>query len=200
MDKEEVSENSSKSEKEREKERGKELVQAAKDGDAKRIKKLIQLGVNVDYRAIGEDTTPLGHAARYGHLECVQLLLNNGAEVLAIDDTYFTPIHLAMEKQHWDVVEALVPSSVAVDSRGDDNTSVLHWMAAAGGSAEHIKYLLDKGADADIMDDEGRLAWEWAEEEEPNSAVSQMLKAACATATANTEPATTTTEPKNQTE
>ena len=141
------------------------LVAASKAGDAAQVAHLLsqrhELGVEVDYTKIGEDSTPLGHAACGGHYETAKLLLEAGANVLQVDDCYTTPLHAALVRDHEDLVLLLLQPSV--EARCDeDGTTVLHWIAAAEGSVEHLRRVLEAGCDPTVKDEEGRLAWEWA--------------------------------------
>ena len=161
-----------------------ELVAASKAGDIAQVIHLLssQENINIDYKKIGEDSTPLGHASFQGHAEIVKLLLEAGANVLDVDDTYFTPLHLALSKNHEEIVQLLLRPSV--EARGDSDTTVLHWMAAAEASVEHLQRVLNAGCDATIKDDEGRLAWEWAAENSGQDCEAAVLlrKAAVQTA------------------
>ena len=154
------------------------LLEAVKIGATMTVKNLILLdGVSVDYKQIGEDASLLSYAASNGNLEICQVLLEAGANILTVDDTYFTPLQVALEKNHVNVVQLLLAPSVAARN---DSTCILHWMAAANASIEHLRYVLETGgADATVEDDEGRLAWQWAAENHGNAcAVAVLLREA----------------------
>jgi len=161
-------------------EQGHQLVEASKKGDILQLQQLLSIpGLNVDHRARGEDATALGYAAFFGHLRCCTLLMDAGADVLAVDDTYLTPLHASLIRNHPDVTTLLMQPTVL--ARGDDNTTVLHWMAAVGCTVEHTQAVL-KRADpgcAAVKDEEGRQAWEWAAEESGgDSEVAVLLREA----------------------
>ena len=160
------------------------LVEASKKGNILQLQQMLSLpGVNVDHKARGEDPTPLGYAAMFGHLQCCSLLLAAGANALAIDDAYFTPLHASLVRNHPDVADLLLePTCRTVLAEGGDKTTVLHWMAAAGCTKEHLLFVLER-ADAAAKDDEGRQAWEWAVEESgEDSEVATLLREAAAAA------------------
>ena len=102
--------------------------------------------------------------ARRQHLECVQILLAAGADVAAQDDTYATPLELAVVRGHESVAQALVPPSVDAINRTRGEPTILHWLAT-NGCARGVQLCLDAGARPDGVDDEGRTACEWAREE-----------------------------------
>ena len=57
---------------------------AARNGDIKKIRQLLDDGVNIDRRNQNGETT-LMQASAAGRLECVQLLLDRGADVNAVN-------------------------------------------------------------------------------------------------------------------
>ena len=73
------------------------LVSASTSGDAAAVAELLQRDdVRTDYKARGEDRTPLGIAAFGGHADVVRLFLDAGADVLKTGDDYCTPLHCAL--------------------------------------------------------------------------------------------------------
>ena len=65
------------------------IMQAATDGDFRRVKQLIQQGVDIDETDDDQDpgSTALGAAAAHGHVDVVNLLLENGADVDHADES-----------------------------------------------------------------------------------------------------------------
>ena len=59
------------------------LLDAANDGNIKAVKQHLAAGADVNAKN-EVDTTPLHHAALYGHKETVELFITNGADVNAI--------------------------------------------------------------------------------------------------------------------
>ena len=58
--------------------KGKELFDAAYDGDLDKVKQLLLEGANVSYRD-HDGWTPCASAAAWGHTAIVKILLTNGA-------------------------------------------------------------------------------------------------------------------------
>jgi CDK inhibitor PHO81 len=80
---------------------------AAHEGHAE-ICSLLLPGSPQDLPDKYNEWTPLFHAARYGNLECVQLLLEAGHNPDAVDDVGRQPVHYAAWFGHMDCVQALV--------------------------------------------------------------------------------------------
>ena len=100
------------------------------------------------------------------HNDCVQILLAARANVAAADDTYATPLELAVVRGHESVAQALVRPSVDAINRSFERgePTILHWLAT-NGCVKGLQLCLDAGARPDGVDDEGRTACEWAREE-----------------------------------
>ena len=64
-----------------------------------------------DLPDIYHEWTPLFHAARYGHAECLRLLLEAGAQVRIVDELGQTPIHYAAWYGHNECAALLLGSS-----------------------------------------------------------------------------------------
>jgi ankyrin repeat protein len=80
---------------------------AACAGDMETVRLLIAKGVNVNSRNRYNGATALHYAAGKGALPLVNLLLANGAEVNSPDKTGWTPLKLASNSLHQDVVDRL---------------------------------------------------------------------------------------------
>lgn len=101
-----------------------ELIEAAQNGNADRVKLLIQQGANVNVRATDDWLTPLIAASRAGHLEAVKVLLHAGADINRSDGVG-TPLYWAAFDGHREVVKHLLANSGRV-----------------GGSKETTEYLM----------------------------------------------------------
>lgn len=83
-----------------------ELIDAAAEGNAKRVEELLNKGANIEVHA-RDDWTPLTIAAREGHYETVKLLLDRGAKVNAKEGGGHTPLFWAKKYSHQKVIELL---------------------------------------------------------------------------------------------
>ena len=86
------------------------LVKAASQKDLPMVELLLSIGADVNAGAEARTWTALHHAAIEGHLEMTRLLVAAGGEVNAGISDWKTPLELAGEKRHDDVIEFLVES------------------------------------------------------------------------------------------
>ncbi len=89
--------------------------------------------------------TGLHEASRRGHLACVRLLLQSGADPNARESgDHTTPLHWAAAHGHLEIVRALLDAGSDVHGFGD-----VHQLDAIGWASEHpqvIALLIDRGA------------------------------------------------------
>jgi uncharacterized protein len=116
---------------------------------------LLHDGASVDARdRLG--ARPLSHAARFGHLEMVDLLLARGAPVNARNLAGATALYQAAEGDRVSVAERLIERGADVNLTGRSGISPLAAAAYAGSDAI-VEALLSHGADERVPDDTGKL-------------------------------------------
>jgi hypothetical protein len=86
-----------------------------------------------------------------GDLPKVQLLLRKKADVTAITDSGFTPLHVAAQHGHTEIIAALVAAGAVVNAKTRVGCTPLHESAAKGHEQATIK-LLELGADPSSTD------------------------------------------------
>ena len=115
---------------------------AAKTGDLAGIQAELDKGVDVDE---GDDSwpgmTPLHYAADEGHTEVVELLIANGADVNAKDDSGWTPLHRAVSKVHNKIAKLLIEEGADVNTVNKDGLAPLDYA-----ENETFGVLIDHGA------------------------------------------------------
>ncbi|XP_028414471.1 transient receptor potential cation channel subfamily A member 1 homolog isoform X2 [Dendronephthya gigantea] len=100
--------------------------------------------------------TPLHIAAKKGFINAVRQLLNEGADIDAVNLDEQTPLHMAAKSGKENIVKELISNDGTIinDEDADSNTA-LH-LAATNGHHRVIEALLDKGA---IIDARNLYAW-----------------------------------------
>jgi ankyrin repeat protein len=155
------------------------LHKAAREGDADRVRELLDAGADVNVRNADKQRlqyTPLHWAAYYGHLEIAEILISRGADLDAEDSDYSTPLYLAAEEGHPKVVEFLISKGAEVNVKSSWwGYTPLHRAAWGpvtmrkhlGGRTvseadlnenylEIVGMLLEKGAKVDVLDNDGK--------------------------------------------
>ena len=85
-----------------------ELLEAAKNGNMEQAVALLSKGESVNQVGREYKLTALHLAALHGHLNVVELLLDNGAKTDVRDSWNCTPLHNAAGKGHKEIVEELI--------------------------------------------------------------------------------------------
>jgi len=76
------------------------LHDMAHTGDVPKARLLIEHGADLNYVDDEYRSTPLGYAARWGHVEMVRLLLDSGAHPTKAGASWATPLAWARKKNH----------------------------------------------------------------------------------------------------
>jgi ankyrin repeat protein len=96
--------------------------------------------------------------------DTVQLLIRNGADVAARDNTHSTPLHLASSKRSAEAVDILIRHGSDLNAQNKNQSTPLH-LAASSRLALNgtiVCLLLARGANVDAKDSEGRTPREVA--------------------------------------
>ncbi|KAM4554995.1 ankyrin repeat and SOCS box protein 12a [Odontesthes bonariensis] len=97
----------------------------------------------------GIPVTPLRTAAALGHLRCVELLLEHGAEIDSLDVKAQTPLFTAVSGKHLDCVVALLKAGADPNGSQYNNCSPV-LTAAREGDVDVLRELLRFGAEVDV--------------------------------------------------
>lgn len=123
------------------------LHTAVQRGSVKMVRRLIEGGADVDSRSTILKETPLHWAARFGFIECLELLACFGGSLTSQDGSSkgMTPLHLAILCDRNETAVWLLESGVTVDIESREGMSPL-FCAIRRRNIEMVKVLLDKGA------------------------------------------------------
>ncbi|KAM3927482.1 uncharacterized protein RB166_010157 [Leptodactylus fuscus] len=121
----------------------------------------------------------LHYAAHAGHIDEICRLLQDGYSVLSQNASGLTPLHMAAFGGNVQALEMLLSSQSinAINSQSIKDFTPLH-EAVRGGSIETVKLLIEKGADANLQDQEGNTPLHLASYLRPpslSSAICQVL-------------------------
>ena len=128
-----------------ERRRGNELIQAAWDGDVNRMKELIDAGDDVNFnKTANPSCIPLTCAAKQGHLEAAQILIDSNADIEMTDDSHMTALMWAAENGHTDVVRLLLSKGADVNATHYGETALN--LAKGKGRTDIVDLLKQAGA------------------------------------------------------
>uniref|UniRef100_A0A3P8U9N1 Uncharacterized protein n=1 Tax=Amphiprion percula TaxID=161767 RepID=A0A3P8U9N1_AMPPE len=120
-----------------------------------------------------QSSSPIHRAAAKGHPECIEHLVQYGADVDQHIDKVGSPLQVACNNQHLSTVKKLLQLGACV-SRTASGDSPLH-IAARLSSPELVSVLLDHGADRFSMNSEGKRPLDLAT---PSSPAERLLRQA----------------------
>ena len=151
------------------------LIDAAKTGDAVRVRALLEAGAEADAAQL-DGSSALLWASHRDDRESVQLLIDVGADVSAGNDLGATPLWAASENGSTALVRMLL------EAGADPNRQLLSgetpvMVAARAGSAEVVRQLAAAGADLDRQGSRGQTALMWAAAQRHPEVVEALLEA-----------------------
>ncbi|XP_049640760.1 ankyrin repeat and SOCS box protein 3 [Suncus etruscus] len=120
---------------------------AAREGNVKVLRKLLQKGHSVDI-ADNRGWMPIHEAAYHNSVQCLQMLIHaDSSENYIKTKTFegFCALHLAASQGHWKVVQILLEAGADPNVTTSEETTPL-FLAVGSGRIEVLKLLLEGGA------------------------------------------------------
>jgi ankyrin repeat protein/cytochrome c553 len=130
------------------------LISAVRSGTTGEVEKRLQATPAIVNEKDQAGSTPLHHAAGFGSLATMKLLLDKGADVNAKNKRKSTPLHWAIPSEA--KVRMLLEQGAAVNARQVDGRTPLYNAASAAAAASILKILLEKGADPNLATANGQ--------------------------------------------
>lgn len=127
------------------------VAEAAMKGDAETVRALVRKGADVN-AAQADGMTALHWAALNGDLKMLEVLLVAGAVTEPLTRLGgYTPLHLAASRGHGPVIERLLKAGSKPAMVTATGVQPIH-LAAQAGSADGVRFLIDRGADVNARD------------------------------------------------
>ena len=125
------------------------LFHAAQENHADIVDLLLKHGADVSLTLVWGDTSPLGIASKYGHIEVIKHLLKaSGAQVNQTTGEGATALGIAAKNGQDDIVRLLLENGADPNIKSRTGITPLY-AACLYGHTEIVRMLLDSGADMD---------------------------------------------------
>jgi hypothetical protein len=134
------------------------IVTSAGAGYADLVRQLIASGADVRARDVQHGGTSMVFAAIGGHVNCMQILLEHGADVNEKSSDGITPLLYAAMGNQRDCLQWLLKNGANVNDRNDNDGQTALMYAAVGGNTGCLRILLEAGAAVNERDSLGRSA------------------------------------------
>lgn len=139
------------------------------------IKQAVKLNVDLNNR-IYKGRTLMHYAVIGNNSGVISLLAKSGVNANVCDDTYNTPLHFAVDhNSYYSVLELLKLENIDINALGEFDQTPLH-RAVIGGNLDIIKLLIDKGADAFLVDEKNESPLDYAKDEGDITIINYLTK------------------------
>jgi len=159
-----------------------QLLRAAEYGDVDHLQQLLDRHKNGEDFNIDVTSnylwTPLFMAAKQGHADCVQLLLEAGAVVDGISQnkSSWTPLWVATYAGHEQCVKILLENGASLEAKSPETPL---FVAAREGKIRCLQYLIEHGANVNVIDKSGQTPLHAAAFENRAPVAKELVNAGC---------------------
>ena len=129
-----------------------DLWQAAKRGDVAALERFAAQGASLDAPEPGSSTTPLAWAALHGHVGAAAWLLDNGAEVNALNADGSTALHSAAFMGRAEIVRLMLERGADPFARHPNGALPIHSSQADAGTTAYYVGALGLTYDQAVLD------------------------------------------------
>jgi len=127
-----------------------EIHETVKNGDLEKVKSLIQNDKQLVNLKDDAGRTPLHWASRGVYPEIMQFLIQNGADVNALDNNMVTPLISIASRGHLEAAKLLLKNGSNVHAESNEYNRTALFYSVLGGHKEVTELLLKNGAKVDI--------------------------------------------------
>ena len=143
----------------------KNIWNIAERGNMEILRLIVDHGYDIDIKCPKYGSTPLMYAVQAGHLDCVNLLIDHGANVTATNNIGNTALHFSVESHKIDIVKLLIKNGANINAvTSTRKRSPLHRAFTRYCNTSLIIELINNGADINIQDDDGKAPLHFAME------------------------------------
>jgi ankyrin repeat protein len=153
----------------------KELYEAAYRCSVEDVRRLLEVGADVNWRT-ADGLTSLHFAAKAGCVDVVDLLIKTGTDVNARDDFGWTPLHYAAFKGSVEIIRRLIASGADVNAEENEYGYTPLHVALVMSKEETVLELIRAGADVTKVTKRGLTPLHLAVQKCYVSAVEELLK------------------------
>jgi len=98
------------------------------------------------------ETTSLNVSASRGDVDCMQALIDAGADLEIKESSGNTPLYTAAELNKVECIKALLNAGANLEAKANDGSTPLH-TSAANNHTEVCQHLINAGADINALDE-----------------------------------------------
>ncbi|XP_033757082.1 poly [ADP-ribose] polymerase tankyrase-1-like [Pecten maximus] len=150
--------------------KGHSLLEGCRQADLTRVKKYMEV-VNIKHPYSGDTALHCAASSPFPkRKQVVELLIRKGANLNDKNKDYVTPLHIAADKAHYDVMDVLLKHGAKVNALDSLGQTALHRVAQQG-NMQACRLLMSYGVDPAIVSLQGYMAAQLATEN-----IQKMLK------------------------